>query len=150
LPASRPSRNITPEHAWSSFLTAAQADVPADRPQARPKHGGECQMRRSIFVASLAGLLWLLATPAGAGTILTAGEYAPRGGNVADGRALFATDTHTGASSILSDFRDPSQGPLGTRPVDVAVTGRGRILVLDHDGSVPGTAGVVRAGDARC
>jgi len=106
-------------------------------------------MRRFALVPGLAGLLTLLATAAGAGTVLTAGEYAPRGSGVFDHPALFATDTRSGASAILSDLRNPAQGPLGTRAVDVAVTGRGRILLLDHDGSVPGTAGTVFVVDAR-
>jgi cysteine-rich repeat protein len=47
--------------------------------------------------------------------------------------ALFVVNGTTGARTLLSNFADPSQGPLGVDPVGVAL-GAGGILVTDIDG----------------
>ncbi len=47
--------------------------------------------------------------------------------------ALFVVNGTTGARTLLSNFADPSQGPLGVDPVGIAL-GAGGILVTDIDG----------------
>jgi hypothetical protein len=47
--------------------------------------------------------------------------------------ALFRVDPKTETRTILSDFGNPGQGPLGDDPVDVAVEASGHILVIDED-----------------
>lgn len=47
--------------------------------------------------------------------------------------ALSSVDPQTGQRTILSDFNDASQGPLGNDPEEVAVEAQGTILVIDAD-----------------
>ncbi|MGE0826609.1 MAG: hypothetical protein AB7G75_30860 [Candidatus Binatia bacterium] len=56
-----------------------------------------------------------------------------RGGNNANPPpgALFTVDFTTGNRTILSDFGDSNQGPLGPEPVALAVMANGTILVSD-------------------
>jgi hypothetical protein len=67
-----------------------------------------------------------------AGTILVTDHFA---GTDSRG-ALFRIDPQTGTRSVLSDFGDSAQGPLGGDPVGVAVEVAGTILVSN---SVAGT-----------
>jgi hypothetical protein len=46
--------------------------------------------------------------------------------------ALLRMDPKTGTRTVLSDFGDSAQGPLGGDPVGVAVETSGTILVTDH------------------
>ena len=55
---------------------------------------------------------------------------------------LFRVDA-TGARTILSDFSDPSQGPLGVDPVGIAL-GAGGILVTDINGGTNGNGALLR------
>jgi hypothetical protein len=48
--------------------------------------------------------------------------------------ALFRVDPSTGVRTILSDFGDPSQGPLGVLPGELATDHSGNILVIDSVG----------------
>jgi cysteine-rich repeat protein len=55
--------------------------------------------------------------------------------------ALFSVDPVTGLRTLLSDFGNPQQGPLGFDPVDVTLGPHGDILVVDEDrggGLTPG------------
>jgi len=45
--------------------------------------------------------------------------------------ALFRVDPTTGTRTLLSDFANPAQGPLGGDPIDVTVEATGAILVSD-------------------
>ena len=45
---------------------------------------------------------------------------------------LFNVNLRTGQRTILSDFGDPAQGPLGDDPVDVILGGMGNALVIDE------------------
>jgi hypothetical protein len=64
------------------------------------------------------------------GTILVVDE--DTGTN--DRGVLFHVDPVSGARTLLSDFGDPAQGPLGSDPMDVAVEAAGTILVIDRFG----------------
>ena len=46
--------------------------------------------------------------------------------------ALFRVDRATGQRTVLSDFGDPAQGPLGSHPSDLARESTGAILVIDN------------------
>ena len=46
--------------------------------------------------------------------------------------ALFSVNPATGARTLLSDFGNPQQGPLGFNPVDVSLGPHGDILVVDQ------------------
>jgi cysteine-rich repeat protein len=54
----------------------------------------------------------------------TTGQLQQRG-------TLFRVDPLTGARTVLSDFSDPTKGPLGGHPVGLAVEPSGGILVID-------------------
>ena len=54
-------------------------------------------------------------------------------GITSDG-ALFRVNLRTGNRVLISDFGDPAQGPLGTRPTDIALDGAGNALVINRDG----------------
>jgi hypothetical protein len=58
--------------------------------------------------------------------------------------ALFRVDATTGARTILSDFGDPAQGPLGVEPVGVAFDASGEILVIDPSGGTFPFGGLFR------
>ena len=62
------------------------------------------------------------------GNILVIDENAGTGGN----GVLFRIDPVTGVRTILSDFSDAGQGPLGPELVGVAVEASGSILVVDE------------------
>lgn len=49
--------------------------------------------------------------------------------------ALFRVNPSTGARTLLSDFGDPFQGPMGNDPRDVAVEPSGTILIIDFEAS---------------
>jgi len=46
--------------------------------------------------------------------------------------ALFLVDPISGARTLLSDFGDTEQGPIGVNPFGVAVEASGNILVIDY------------------
>jgi Tol biopolymer transport system component len=48
--------------------------------------------------------------------------------------ALFRVDQNSGIRTVLSDFTNPSQGPIGRAPTGVTVDGDGTILVADVAG----------------
>ena len=50
---------------------------------------------------------------------------------------LFRVDPSTGQRAVLSDFSNPNQGPLGIRPVGIALETTGAILVTDRSGIGP-------------
>jgi hypothetical protein len=56
---------------------------------------------------------------------------------------LFRVDPATGTRTLLSDFSNAAQGPLGTDPIGVAVEASGTILVSDQTGGGTGSAGVM-------
>src|SRR5262249_51652493 len=58
---------------------------------------------------------------------------------------LFRVDP-TGGRTLLSDFGDATQGPLGFDPVGVAIDAPGHILVADQDAGT-GAAGALVRGD---
>ncbi|HEV8614204.1 MAG TPA: post-COAP-1 domain-containing protein [Methylomirabilota bacterium] len=58
--------------------------------------------------------------------------------------ALFRVDATTGARTLLSDFGDPAQGPLGVEPVGVALEASGQILVIDPSGGTFPFGGLFR------
>ena len=47
---------------------------------------------------------------------------------------LFRVDPITGHRTILSDFKNPAQGPSGDNPSDLAIDESGNILVIDFEG----------------
>jgi hypothetical protein len=47
--------------------------------------------------------------------------------------ALFRVDLRTGIRTVLSDFGNAGQGPLGSNPSDVAIEPSGAVLVVDQD-----------------
>jgi hypothetical protein len=47
--------------------------------------------------------------------------------------AVFTVDPVTGARTILSDFGDATQGPLGVTPIAITLDASGQILVADLD-----------------
>jgi hypothetical protein len=47
--------------------------------------------------------------------------------------ALFRVDLRTGIRTLLSDFGNAGQGPLGSNPADVAIEPSGAVLVVDAD-----------------
>ena len=65
----------------------------------------------------------------GDGTILIADTDAGTNG----AGALFRVDPTTGVRTLLSDFGNTTQGPLGANPFGVAVEAAGSILVADAD-----------------
>ncbi|HEV8718948.1 MAG TPA: thrombospondin type 3 repeat-containing protein [Candidatus Binatia bacterium] len=56
--------------------------------------------------------------------------------------ALFSVDPSTGARTVISDFGDPAQGPLGIAPIGVATDPSGNILVVDPNAGT-GTRGTL-------
>jgi len=68
------------------------------------------------------------------GTILVADVDGP---GVSGRGGLFRVDPGTGVRTVLSDFGDPSQGPRGICPSDVAVEASGTILVGDPCSDTP-------------
>ncbi|MCI0454136.1 MAG: hypothetical protein L0Y68_03975 [Candidatus Dadabacteria bacterium] len=46
---------------------------------------------------------------------------------------LFRVDPANGNRTVLSDFGDPAQGPLGENPIGVTIDSGGDILVIDND-----------------
>jgi hypothetical protein len=54
---------------------------------------------------------------------------------------LFKVDYITGERTLVSDFRDSSQGALGVRPMPVAVDKTGQILVMDVESGMTSWAG---------
>lgn len=57
---------------------------------------------------------------------------------------IFVVNPTTGARTVLSDFSNPAQGPLGiTGPWGIVVDGTGNILVTDWGGGSPGGLFVV-------
>ena len=64
------------------------------------------------------------------GTILVTDIHAGTGGN----GALFTVDPATGNRTILSDFGDITQGPIGVDTQGIAQDASGTILVTDHIG----------------
>ncbi len=54
-------------------------------------------------------------------------------GPVASGGTLVSVDLATGTRTLVSDFDNPTQGPGGVDPVDVAIGTAGDILVVDYN-----------------
>ncbi len=95
-----------------------------------PRPSGESASRtscRRVFHAFLAGL----------GALLMAGNLAHaatlHGGDIlvvdAGAGKLFQVDPTTGARTVISDFRDPSQGPVDQSFLGGVALGQGRIFV---------------------
>jgi DNA-binding beta-propeller fold protein YncE len=49
------------------------------------------------------------------------------------GGGLYRVDAATGARTLLSDFADAGQGPMGASPLGVGVQSNGKILIADAD-----------------
>ncbi|MGH8502891.1 MAG: Calx-beta domain-containing protein [Gammaproteobacteria bacterium] len=82
------------------------------------------------------GTLWMPAQAADAGAAGSVAEttYVIDSGAGSDNRgALFNVDPAGGARTLISDFGDVSQGPLGLNPISVAVSPSGQLLVVDLD-----------------
>jgi Ca2+-binding RTX toxin-like protein len=58
------------------------------------------------------------------------------------GGALFRVDPASGNRSLVSDFGNPAQGPLGSAPFGLALEAAGTVLVIDDTGGT-GNAGVL-------
>jgi hypothetical protein len=104
-------------------------------------------MVRSFFLFLMIVMLTSLALPLpesygqlSSGDILVADEFAGTGGV----GALFKVDPSTGARTIFSDFGDPTQGPTGIDPSDVAVEASGTILVIDESAGTGGLGTLFR------
>ena len=67
--------------------------------------------------------------PSPLGDLLVTDTEAGTGGN----GALFRVDPTTGSRTLLSDFGNPSQGPLGQTPTGVARGASGTVFVVDPD-----------------
>ena len=69
-------------------------------------------------------------------TVEPSGQILVIDGNAGTGSlgALFRVDPTTGARTLLSDFGNPAQGPLGLEPLAVVVEPSGQILVIDASG----------------
>jgi hypothetical protein len=67
--------------------------------------------------------------PGAAGTILVSDSSAGTNGK----GALFSVNPTTGARTLLSDFGNGAQGPLGLNPTGVVLGAAGTILVSDRD-----------------
>ncbi len=52
--------------------------------------------------------------------------------------ALFRVNPASGVRTLLSDFGNPTQGPIGASPVAVALENSGSILVIDSDAQANG------------
>ena len=50
--------------------------------------------------------------------------------------ALFRIDPSTGERTLMSDFGNPDQGPLGFGPIDLAIDPSGDILVIDLNADI--------------
>jgi|GEM_PF-4693719 len=51
---------------------------------------------------------------------------------------IFRIDPLTGARTILSDFGDPSQGPIGREPLNMAIDASGNIIITDLRAGIAG------------
>src|SRR4051812_44901589 len=82
--------------------------------------------RRSACVGSPLALLVLL------GSLVASRSHAAVGGDIvaADGTLLFRVDRVTGARTVLSDFHDATQGPVGSSFCVAAGPG-GTVYVTD-------------------
>ncbi len=58
--------------------------------------------------------------------------------------ALFRVDPTTGQRTVLSDFGNPGQGPLGMTPEGIAIESTGQILVVDEDAGTGALGGLFR------
>ena len=58
--------------------------------------------------------------------------------------ALFRVNPATGNRTVVSDFGDSNQGPLGQVPIGVAVVASGRILVIARDAGTDGRGALFR------
>jgi len=59
-------------------------------------------------------------------------------GNIGPGGSLFTVDPVTGSRTILSDFGNATQGPLGVYPSGIAIGASGTILVIDYNAGTGG------------
>ena len=63
---------------------------------------------------------------------------------------LFAVDPNTGNRTVINDFSNPSQGPLGIDPISVDVAADGAIVVADTSadpgGNIPDFPGLIIPG----
>lgn len=103
----------------------------------RYSQAGRSGLRRRGWWQVLGGLVvWWICS----GTWAVQGQLAAGTGLVVDEEAgaLFTVDPSTGNRTLLSDFGDAAQGPVGAAPYDVALTASGTILVTDP---AVGTAG---------
>jgi hypothetical protein len=67
-----------------------------------------------------------------------------RGAGTSERGALFRINPTTQIRTILSDFGNPNQGPLGISPNDVAVEANGTILVVDVHAGTTGVGALFR------
>jgi Ca2+-binding RTX toxin-like protein len=58
--------------------------------------------------------------------------------------ALFRVNAVTGRRSIISDFGNPAQGPLGRNPMGVALGAAGMILVIDRQAGAQNAGALFR------
>jgi Ca2+-binding RTX toxin-like protein len=79
------------------------------------------------LIFGLGNLAWPAASALAANLVIDSGAGTGERG------ALFSVDLATGSRTLVSDFGDASQGPLGTNPVAVAVGTGGEVLVADLD-----------------
>jgi hypothetical protein len=90
------------------------------------------RMLRSDFGDAAQGALGqapVALTLNGAGNVLVIDDAAGTGSR----GALFSVDPATGSRTLLSNFGNTAQGPLGKNPSDVAIDAAGNILIVDRD-----------------
>jgi hypothetical protein len=58
--------------------------------------------------------------------VIGGGAFGP-----AESGVLFRVDTNSGNRTLLSDFGNPAQGPVGFRPIGITIDSSGSILVID-------------------
>lgn len=68
-----------------------------------------------------------------AGAAQSASLVVDSGAGTGNQGALFAVDSSNGARTLVSDFGNAAQGPLGINPVALVVTAAGDVLVTDLD-----------------
>ncbi len=78
--------------------------------------------------------------PEAGGTVLVIDQGAGTGFN----GALFRVDAVSGIRSLVSDFGNPAQGPLGLDPVGLALEGEGTVLVIDSNAGTGGFGALFR------
>jgi hypothetical protein len=58
--------------------------------------------------------------------------------------ALFKVNPSTGTRTLVSDFGDAGQGPLGIEPFGLAIDGAGNVLVVDGSAGTNSAGGLFR------